>query len=319
MSLETRTYSDLLNQIKAKFGASGLSTSEEAMILPLVNARAFGAYQSSQNWPRYLVTSEPRSVNNRQVITRTEDGLNVYGAGAEGVNGIYENVGTYNGSPVYSLKQYSPSYYLRNDAVSFFFRPGGGRYLAAGDNIYSVRKNASNEWELVDGSGYDDPSATVLYKNVTGATADLGSWSTQDGELDAPSVFELGNISEYMRVHLTPSFVNSSCREFDFFVTSEGGHVLNLYPSNSSVVYVTYKKDFSEFSVDSTDIPREWFYFIAGAVYSDMLRMQNRNEQAQTEEALAQNYLNSEMERVNNINNNNLVRRFSTHLSRQGR
>ena len=319
MSLETRTYADLLTQIKAKFGASGLSTSEEAMILPLVNARAFGAYQSSQNWPRYLVSNEPRSVNIRQVVARVEDGLNVQGAGKEEVNGIYERNGTYNGAPAYRLKQYSPSYYIRNDSVSFFIRPGGGKYLYAGTNIYSVRKNASNEWELVDGTGTDDASATVLYKTPASNFPYGNEWAVFDGADDAPIVFDLSPISEYMRVHLTPSFVNSSGLEFNFHVTSEGAHLLNLHPVTSKVVYVTYKRDFSEFTASSTDIPREWFYFIAAAVYSDMLRMQNRNEQAQTEEALAQNYLNNETERVNNINNTTLLRKFSTHLSRQGR
>ena len=312
MSLDTRTFTELLSQIKAKFGASGLSTSEEAMILPLVNARAFGAYQSSQNWPRYLVTGQPRTVNGRQVITRTEDSLNVEGAGIEGVNGLYSNVGTFNDAPVYSLSQYSPSFYMRNDAVSFFVRPDGGRYLTDGEEIYSIRKNSSDEWELIEGTSYDDDSATVLYKNITGATPDLGAFATVSGAFDAPAVTDLSNISEYLRIHQKRSFLNLSSREFEFYVTGEGAHILNLYPSDSIVAYVTYKKDFSEFSTTSTDIPREGFYFIAGSVYSDLLRMQNRNEQAQTEEALAQNYLNNEMERVNNINN-------STHLSRQGR
>lgn len=319
MSLETRTYADLLTQIKAKFGVSGLSDSEESMILPLVNSRAFEAYQSSQNWPRYLVTGQPRSINNRQVVARSEDGLHVYGAGTEDVNGLYTNVGTYNGSPAYSLKEYSPSFYLRNDSVSYFVRPDGGRYLSEGTNIYTIRKNSSSEWELVDGTTFDDDAATILYSNSSGATADLGSWATNNGEFEAPSVFDLGLISEFVRIHQYAPFVNRSSKEFNFYVTSEGAHILNLHPISSKVAFVTYKKDFSEFSATSDDIPREWFYFIAGTVYSDLLRMQNRNEQAQAEEALAQNFLNNEMERVNNINNTNLVRKFSTYLSRQAR
>lgn len=319
MSLETKTYAELLSQIKAKFGVSGLSSSEEDMIPPLVNARAFEAYQSSQNWPRYLVTGQPRTVNSRQVITRTEDGLNVEGAGTEDVNGLYTNVGTFNDAPVYSLGQYSPSFYVRNDGISFFVRPGGGRYLADGDEIYSIRKNSSGEWELVEGTSYDDDGATVLYKNITGATPDLGSFATVSGAFDAPTVTDLSNISEYLRIHQKRSFFNLSSREFEFYVTSEGAHILNLYPTDSIVAYVTYKKDFSEFSTTSTDIPREWFYFLASSVYSDLLRMQGRNEQAQTEDALAQNYLSNEMERVNNINNTHIIRKFSTYTARQAR
>jgi len=319
MSLETKTYAELLSQIKAKFGVSGLSSSEEDMIPPLVNARAFEAYQSSQNWPRYLVTSQPRTVNGRQVITRTEDGFSVEGAGTEDVNGLYTNVGTFNDAPAYSLGQYSPSFYVRNDGVSFFVRPGGGRYLADGDEVYSIRKNSSGEWELVEGVSYDDDGATILYKNITGATPDLGSFATVSGAFDAPTVTDLSNISEYLRIHQKRSFLNLSSREFEFYVTSEGAHILNLYPTDSIVAYVTYKKDFSEFSTTSTDIPREWFYFLASAVYSDLLRMQGRNEQAQTEDALAQNYLSNEMERVNNINNTHIIRKFSTYTARQAR
>lgn len=319
MSLETKTYAELLLQIKAKFGVSGLSSSEEDMIPPLVNARAFEAYQSSQNWPRYLVTGQPRSVDSRQIVSRTEDGFYVQGAGTEGVNGLYKNIGTFNGAPVYSLNQYSPSFYMRSDAISFFVRPDGGRYLADGTEIYVIRKNSSDEWEIVEGTSYDDSSATVLYKNTTGATPGLGSFATVNGDFEAPKVTDLGNISEYLRVHQRPSFANFSSREFEFYVTAEGAHILNLYPTDSIVVYVTYKKDFSEFSTSSTDIPREWFYFLASSVYSDLLRMQGRNEQAQTEDALAQNYLSNEMERVNNINNNHIIRKFSTYTARQAR
>ena len=319
MSLETKTYTELLSQIKAKFGVSGLSSSEEDMIPPLVNARAFEAYQSSQNWPRYLVTGQPRSINKRQVIKRTEDSFYVQNAGTEGVNGLYDNVGTFNDASAYSLRQYSPSFYKRSDAISFFIRPGGGKYLADGTTLYIIRKNSSGEWELVEGTSYDDSSATVLYKNTSGATPDLGSFETVSGQSDAPTVTGLSNISEYLRVHQMPSFVNLSSREFEFYVTADGAHMLNLYPANSTVAYVTYKKDFSEFSTSSTDIPREWFYFLASSVYSDLLRMQGRNEQAQTEDALSQNYLSNEMERVNNINNTHIIRKFSTYTARQAR
>ena len=319
MSLDTRTYAELLSQIKAKFGVSGLSESEEAMVLPLVNARSYEAYQGSQNWPRYLVSGQPRSVNARQVISRTQDGLQVSGAGTEGVNGLYEVIGTYNGSPAYSLAEYSPSYYLRSDAISFFVRPGGGRYLAPGSNIYAIRKNASGYWEFIDGDSFDDTEATVLYSNLNGEMPYDGIWGQVDGLIPAPLVFDLYDISEFLRIHQRPSFVNLSSAEFDFYVTQEGAHLMNTQPSGTKVAYVTYKKDFKEFTALSDDIPREWFYFIAGTVYSDLLRMQGRTEQAQLEQDLAQNYISNEMERVNNLNNSNLIRRFSTHLSRQKR
>ena len=60
----------------------------------------------------------------------------------------------------------------------FFVRPGGGRYLAPGSNIYAIRKNASGSWEFIDGASFDDTEATVLYSNLNGEMPYDGIWGS---------------------------------------------------------------------------------------------------------------------------------------------
>lgn len=133
---------------------------------------------------------------------------------------------------------------------------------------------------------------------------------------------ELGkdNIQEFIRIHRKKPFVNYSREEYQFYVDSNGANILNISNTSDTTVFVTYKKEFSVYNTSSTDVPEEWFYFLAHAVYSDFLKMDGQNEKSQIEEASANKYLASEMEDVNVISNNNTIfGKISTHNTRQAR
>jgi hypothetical protein len=130
------------------------------------------------------------------------------------------------------------------------------------------------------------------------------------------------NIGEFIRIHRTQPFLRNSALEFDFYVDYSGAHILNLTTADANSAFVTYKMVFSPFSVspgDETEVPGEFFNYIAHGAYSDFLRMDGQHDKAMAEEQIAMNYIAMELEKVDNMSNNNALNRFSTHTSRQAR
>ena len=99
----------------------------------------------------------------------------------------------------------------------------------------------------------------------------------------------------------------------------DGGNILNIANTSDGTAFVTYKKELPQYTITSTDIPGEWFFFIAHGSYADFLRMEGQIEKALIEEETAQKYLALELEKIDNMSNNNVFRRFSTHGTRQSR
>ena len=127
-------------------------------------------------------------------------------------------------------------------------------------------------------------------------------------------------IYEWIRIHRTQPFLRNSALEFNFYVDSNGAHILNLTTADASSAFVTYKKELEQFTAISTNIPGEWFAFIAHTAYADFLRMDGQHDKALTEEQVAQSYIAMELEKVDNMmNNNTALKRFSTYINRQAR
>ena len=128
------------------------------------------------------------------------------------------------------------------------------------------------------------------------------------------------DIFEFIRIHRDQPFLRNSSIEFDFYVDGSGAHVINLTTADATSAFVTYKKELETFTDSSSTIPGEWFQFMAHATYADFLRMDGQHDKALTEEAVAQNYIAMELEKVDNMMNNNTVfKRFTTYVSRQSR
>jgi hypothetical protein len=127
-------------------------------------------------------------------------------------------------------------------------------------------------------------------------------------------------IYEWIRIHRTQPFLRQSALEFDFYVDSNGAHILNLTTADATSAFVTYKKELGQFTANSTNIPGEWFAFMAHTAYADFLRMDGQHDKALTEEQVAQGYIAMELEKVDNMmNNNTALKRFSTYINRQAR
>ena len=128
------------------------------------------------------------------------------------------------------------------------------------------------------------------------------------------------DIGEFIRIHRKQAFLNDSSLEYDFYVDSNGANILNIINTEDTSAFVTYKKELAAFTADSTDIPLEFFYFVAHAAYADFLRMDGQHGKALTEEQIAKNYLDIELEKIDIRNNNNSINhKFSTYVNRQSR
>ena len=136
------------------------------------------------------------------------------------------------------------------------------------------------------------------------------------------------DIAEFIRIHRTQPFLRNSALEFDFFVQSDGANILSLTTADADSAFVTYKKELTDIpstwdldgDKSTQEIPLEFFYYVAHSVYADFLRMDGQHDKALAEEQVAQNYLANELDKTDQIMNNNTVKkRFNTYVSNQSR
>tara|TARA_X000001388_G_scaffold59277_1_gene44678 strand:- start:294 stop:911 length:618 start_codon:yes stop_codon:yes gene_type:complete len=131
------------------------------------------------------------------------------------------------------------------------------------------------------------------------------------------------NIGEFLRIHKTKPFDRQSAFEYDFYVTASGANLINTNSTTTSKAFVTYKKEITFIPLmnrDEFEIPLEFFYFIAHAVYADFLRMDGQTEKAIVEERVAEGFLDQELGKLDNIyNNNSIGKRISTYVNRSSR
>jgi len=315
--MQTRTYSDLLFLIQSLVGGGNLTTEEQGSIDSFINRRAHEAFQTSQTWPRFLVSSEERSL------------------------ALYELSG---GTALTST--------LVNQNFKFFGLAEAGSASIGGTKVYNgydglgtnnvlIYKNTGNAWVVatnvtssVNSSGIVNfgDAGTVQYTEAdtikNDSVEDVKTWNPRGGSSKLKVLTQnlipyaesgLTSIGEFLKVYRKRAFFNDSSLEYDFFVDFNGANILNVANTTDKVAFVTYKKELPQYTITSIDIPGEWFFFMAHGAYADFLRMEGKVEQGMAEEEVAQKYLAQELEKVDNMSNNNVFRRFSTHGTRQSR
>jgi hypothetical protein len=130
----------------------------------------------------------------------------------------------------------------------------------------------------------------------------------------------LTTIGEFIRIHRNRPFYDNTAIEYEFYVDSNGANILNRIDSTTTSVFVTYKKQWQDYTNVSTDIPLEFFHYAAHGSYADFLRMDGQLDKAMAEEQIAQSYLDIELSKAEQQRTSNIInRRITTHLSRQSR
>ena len=313
------------------------SGTEDTQVADFINRRFQQAFDQSPIWPRYFVNSEARDI-----ISLIISGL---GAGSSSdfssqVNGNYILVGQDSGS---------------SGAVAgtnVYYNPAQGTKNATTINSTIIYKRSStNRWEIEEGADVaiaadgsisvdagtgnlvlveadtnkkDNPSEVVTWTLT--ATLVSGTPLVVDEQLIPYAQTGKTTIGDFNRIHRKRAFLNNSAVEYEFFVDLNGANILNIVNSTDNEAFVSYKKQFTPFTVttdfynSTVEVPGEFFNFIAHAVYADFLRVQNRQQEAIAEEQVAQTYLALELEKIDIRSNNNTVnKRFSTYVNRQSR
>jgi hypothetical protein len=341
--MQTRTYGDLFKITSALIGTGGeLDVSEQDQVSHFINRRFQQAFDESPVWPRYLVSSEARDV-----ISLTISGL------AAGSSSDRSSVA--NGNYILIGQADDPS--AGQGAVlgtNVYYNPATDSQPNAqdiGSATVLYKRASTNRWELEDGTDIDFNSSGQIKVTAGGGGAllveadsvkkdnpsEVITWTLTaanvsgtplvvDEQLIPYAQTSKDTIGDFNRIHRKRAFQNNSSMEYDFFVDFNGANILNIANSTDNEAFVSYKKQFTPFTVTTdyynsvVEVPGEFFNYIAHAVYADFLRVQNRQEQALAEEQVAQTYLALELEKIDIRSNNNTInKRFSTYVNRQAR
>ena len=331
--MQDRTYSDLLFLIQSLVGGGNLTTEEQGSIDSFINRRAHEAFQTSQTWPRFLVGSEARDIisltisglatgsssdksgvtNGNYILLGQDSGdTSIGGANAVAGTNVYYNpaVGTRTSTQIISTVIY------KNSSTNKWRIDFDGEVAISGSKITSI---GSGTQVLIDADSIkkDKPSDVVTWTLTSEIVS--GTPLVIDEQLIPYAQTSKDTIGEFLKVYRKKAFLNDSSLEYDFFVDSNGANILNIANATDNTAFATYKKQLPQYTITSIDIPGEWFFFIAHGAYADFLRMEGKVEQSMAEEGVAQGYLAQELEKVDNMSNNNVFRRFSTHGTRQSR
>jgi len=338
--MQTRTYGDLFKITSALIGTGGeLDVTEQDQLSHFINRRFQQAFDESPVWPRYLVSSEARDI-----ISLIVSGL---GAGSSTdssseVNGNYILIGQDkgdSGAVAGTNVYYNPAVGTKTSSVNnstvIYKRSSTNRWEIEGtsniginaDGTVSVQAGQGLAVTLLveaDSAKKDNPYEVVTWTLTTAKLS--GTPLVVDEQFIPYAQTGKDTIGDFNRIHRKKAFQNNSSMEYDFFVDFNGANILNIANSTDNEAFVSYKKQFTPFTVTSdyynsvVEVPGEFFNYIAHAVYADFLRVQNRQEQAIAEEQVAQGYLFQELEKIDlRSNNNSIGKKFSTYVNRQSR
>ena len=333
--MQTRTYKDLFRLITSMIGTGGelaSSGTEDTQVADFINRRFQQAFDQSPIWPRYFVNSEAR-----EIISLIVSGLATGSSSDESakINANYillgQDTGT-NGAVAGTNVYYNPAIGTRTSssigsATIIYKRASTNRWeidIAADGSISVDAGSGDTALVEADAGKKDNPSEVVTWTLT--ATLVSGTPLVVDEQLIPYAQTGKTTIGDFNRIHRKRAFLNNSAIEYEFFVDLNGANILNITNTTDNEAFVSYKKQFTPFTVTSdfynstVEVPGEFFNFIAHAVYADFLRVQNRQEQAIAEEQVAQTYLALELEKIDIRSNNNTVnKRFSTYVNRQSR
>lgn len=292
MSLQDKTYSDLLDLIEALAGVDSFTTAEQAKILALVNRRGYLAYLASDSWPRYMVARQARPATDGVIAYTYNDQAGIRNVSSASRSGSTVTV-------------------VCTAAVDFC----SGMDVTISGLSGSVNPNGTYRVVAVDTTTVTDDTFTYTLDTTNTSTETYSG----TGLVTPVAIDDIGRV---FRVWGAEPFVLNSVQDCDFFVDSDGIHVSGNFEGLGGF-WLSYKKEWEgPYTTVSTDIPQEFFNYIAHTVYADFLRMDGQVDKAMAEEisATAESFLVLELTKIDNQRNSNAVlRRIRTHNSQQAR
>ena len=281
--MQFTTYQEIFDLIEALGGVDSFTTDEQAKILALVNRRLYQAYRSSEFWPRYIVSAQARPATEGLVPWEYDH--------VAGIRGI--TAATRSGTTV--------TLTLASDTD-----------VVAGMTV-----------TVAGLTGSEDPNGS--YKVVTvednSITYDLeaGTGTETYGGSGTMSPVAIPAIDSFIRIWAFSPFSNNRYYDFDYYVEVDGARVVDSKALDG--YWVAFKKRWDgPYTTAATTIPAEFREYAAHAAYADFLRMDSQVDKAMAEEAVAQQYLVLELDKVEHGRNVNTTgKRITTYVSRSNR
>ena len=320
--MQTRTYGDLFKLIQSLAGVGSFAPTEADDVANLINRRFLQAFNESPIWPRYFVSSEKRDIlaltlsgATASTSTSVNQNYKLLGSNDGNVGKLGTNV--YQGATTATVIIYNTGTAWRVDTAASAAPQTSGNFTVTAGN---------QEFIEADTIKKDNITEVETFTPISGTDSLL-----VEGKNLIPYV-QTGktNIGSFNRIFRKQAFLNQSAIEYEFFVDFTGANVLNIASTNDNSAFVSYKKEFTPFTVTGTavsdftgstvEVPAEFFAYIAHATYADFLRMDGQTDKAFAEENTASVSLALELEKIDIISNNNTVnKRFSTYVNRQSR
>jgi len=316
--MQTRTYGDLFKLIQSLAGVGSFAPTEADDVANLINRRFLQAFNESPIWPRYFVSSEKRDIlaltlsgATASTSTSVNQNYKLLGANTTGGLSVYQGVTTN------TVIIYNTGTAWRVDTAASAAEQADGTFTVSAGTQEFIEADVSKKDNITDVVTFTPRAGTdsllVEGKNLIPYT--------QTGKT---------NIGSFNRIFRKQAFLNQSAIEYEFFVDFTGANILNIASTNDNSAFVSYKKEFTPFTVTGTavsdftgstvEVPAEFFAYLAHATYADFLRMDGQTDKAFAEENTASVALALELEKIDIISNNNTVnKRFSTYVNRQSR
>jgi hypothetical protein len=316
--MQTRTYGDLFKLIQSLAGVGSFAPTEADDVANLINRRFLQAFNESPIWPRYFVPSEKRDIlaltlsgATASTSTSVNQNYKLLGANTTGGLSVYQGVTTN------TIIIYNTGTAWRVDTAASATEQTDGTFTVSAGTQQFIEADTNKKDNITDVVTFTPRAGTdsllVEGKNLIPYT--------QTGKT---------NIGSFNRIFRKQAFLNQSAIEYEFFVDFTGANILNIASTNDNSAFVSYKKEFTPFTVTGTavsdftgstvEVPAEFFAYLAHATYADFLRMDGQTDKAFAEENTASVALALELEKIDIISNNNTVnKRFSTYVNRQSR
>jgi len=352
--MQTRTYGSLFELIRSLAGVNEFTSEENADISRFINRRYFQAYNTSQNWVRYLAPSELRYLQPKKYTITFNASGDATAPKESSITKDFLWVGMFGDSPVYSTIDFISStvsfaYVLFKDTTTyngdFVLKKGnavGGSTTNPSTNVVTLSTTGINLYQSIDVVGVDgitDSTKELPYAHLVQFFDNSLNFPVEGNFVITPfdnfipfdeklffNVIQKNTIGELLRMHRKLALVNDSSLEYDFYVDSDGAHILNIGNTADNSVFVTYKKTFtpfttsSDFTETSTDVPAEFFDYIIYSVLADFYTGDGQTEKALIAEQAAEKMLEKELFKIDiKSNNNSINRKFSTYVNRQSR
>lgn len=296
---------DVRKSFQAIAGLESMTEMDNFFFEQSLNRAVRRAYDQSPVWPRYLVSSEERSLYS----------LNIANSSFNTANGNYEILGQdTSGFNVYQIVDSGILVHVFRDGTTWKVKSGSTATLA-GDGTYSVSGGVTKNEEQ-DTEKKANPYDVLVWSNNNS-----GAFSVTKRNLIPFTETNKNSVGQFIRIHRNRAFLENSALEFDYYVDSEGANVLNVSSNSQETLFVTYKKAYSAtYTETSTDVPSEFFDYITYTALSDFYTGDGQTEKAIVAEEAATKMLDRELMKLDMYSNRNVItQKFSTYVNHQSR